>query len=245
MSTILAVDTSTSVNTVSLCQRLPSSSEIALLAETVVECRRLHSERLLSTVEWVLQEAGVELDHIDALAVSIGPGSFTGLRIGVATWKGLAYGLQKPLLGIPTLDAMTHVMPLESGLLCPLLDARMKEVFGAVYRFAAGHREKVLPDCACPIETFLNTSPFSTLEGASPPVFLGDGARLYRERILAVLPSARFASGPLSLPRASAVALEAFARMDAGDPGDPGMVAPVYLRKSQAEILRDEKAGNA
>lgn len=246
MSTILAADTSTTVNTVALCRRILDSSgapEMVLLAETVVECRRLHSERLLATVEWVLREAGVDLDAVDMLAISIGPGSFTGLRIGAATWKGLAFGLQKPLVGVPTLDAMTQMILCESGLVCPLLDARMKEVFGAVYRFEAGRREKVEPERACAIETLLELPVFSSgFEGISP-LFLGDGARLYRERILTALPAARFAPGPLSVPRASAVAAEAFARLDAGDYGDAALVAPVYLRQSQAEILRAARAG--
>jgi len=209
----------------------------------VVECRRLHSERLLATVEWVLREAGVELEAVDALGVSIGPGSFTGLRIGAATWKGLAFGLRKPLMGVPTLDAMTRVLPLESGLVCPLLDARMKEVFGAVYRFEAGRREKVAAERACPIEALLELPVFSAAQGNTGPLFLGDGARLYRERILAALPSAWFAPGPSSVPRASAVAGEAFARFEAGESSDPALVTPVYLRQSQAEILRAEKAG--
>ena len=83
---ILAADTSTSVNTVAVCEGAH------VVAETVVDCGRAHSERLLATVDWVLNEAGLALNGLDALAISIGPGSFTGLRIGAATWKGLEIG---------------------------------------------------------------------------------------------------------------------------------------------------------
>lgn len=219
---ILAADTGSPVNTVCV------SRDGHILAETVALSGRRHSERLLETVDWVLAEAGLGLEDIEALAVSVGPGSFTGLRVGVATWKGLAVGRRLPLLGVSTLDAMTRVAVFQNGLVCPLLDARMKEVFGAVYSFHDGRREKLVPERVGPVESFLEEIP-------SPALFLGDGAALYAEVIRRRVPGAVFAPPHCSVPRASAVAAEALDLLARGAPADPGAVNPVYLRKSQPE----------
>jgi len=222
---ILAADTSTSINTVALWD------DGRLRAETTAECGRAHSERLLATVDWVLHEAGCTLPDIDLLAISIGPGSFTGLRVGAATWKGLALAAGKPLAGVPTLDAMTRLSHFEDAAVCPLLDARMAEIFGACYRFTSGVREKIVPDSVCPVERLVDQAPANTL-------FYGNGAELYKARILAQRPQARFMEPALSVPRATAVAAEAAAMVAAGADTDAGRVAPIYLRKSQAEENR-------
>ncbi len=224
---ILAADTSTSINTVAL------SEDHRVLAETVVDCGRAHAERLLATVKWVLAEAGVVLKEVDMLAISAGPGSFTGLRVGVATWKGLALAADLPLVGVSTLDALARAYPLHEGTLCPLIDAKMGEVFGAIYRFENGVRHKSQADRVGPVE--------SIFEEASGVIHcLGDGARRYRERILKLNPSATFPSGALATPRASAVAEEAIELIAGGCATDPAAVAPVYLRKSQAEVAREK-----
>lgn len=230
---ILAADTSTSIITVGLCDGE------RVLAETVVACGRSHSERLIETLNWVLNEAGAALAELDALAITIGPGSFTGLRIGAATWKGLAFAAKLPLVPVPTLDAMTRLAPFHDGLVCPLLDARMGEVFGALYRFERGRREKLQSDRVCLVEKLLDGV-------ESQVVFLGDGAALYRERILRCVPQAIFVPERNAVPRATAVAAEALALLHQGIPTDPASVAPVYLRKSQAEEARAsamDKAG--
>ncbi|MBN2307581.1 MAG: tRNA (adenosine(37)-N6)-threonylcarbamoyltransferase complex dimerization subunit type 1 TsaB [Candidatus Hydrogenedentes bacterium] len=224
---ILAVDTSTSINTVAACDAG------VVLAETVVACGRSHSERLLDTVDWVLGQAGLQLGEFDALAVSVGPGSFTGLRVGVATWKGLAAGAGLGLVGVPTLDAMTRVACLDDAVVCVLLDARMKEVFGAVYEFQAGVRTKRGPESVAPVEQLLDGLPDRVL-------FLGDGALLYRDRIEERVAEPVFAPSMLMVPRAAAVAAEAEALIAAGAPAEAARVAPVYLRKSQAELAAAE-----
>lgn len=222
---ILAADTSTSTNTVAVC------SETVLLAESTVEAGRRHSERLIETVRWVLSEAGLELKAVTALAVAIGPGSFTGLRVGVATFKGLAAGLGLPLVGVPTLDAMQRNLLITDGVVCPVLDARMREVFAAAYRREDGACAKILPDQVCSIEAFIEQLP-------GPAWFLGAGATLYRERIVALMPDAQFAPPMHNVPRAAAVAEEAMRRLQDGDAAEAARVAPVYLRKSQAELNR-------
>jgi tRNA threonylcarbamoyladenosine biosynthesis protein TsaB len=222
---ILAADTSTSTNTVALC------TEGAVLAESTIEAGRRHSERLLETIGWLLREALLRMGEVDFLAIGIGPGSFTGLRVGLATFKGLAAGLGRPLVGVPTLDAMGRLIPVPRGVVCPVLDARMNEVFAAAYRWSPRGREKILRDRVCPIEEFVAQLP-------EPALFTGPGAWLYQERIAAVMPEATFAPAIHRMPRASAVAAEAVALLAAGVSSDASAVTPIYLRKSQAELNR-------
>ncbi|HOZ47862.1 MAG TPA: tRNA (adenosine(37)-N6)-threonylcarbamoyltransferase complex dimerization subunit type 1 TsaB [Candidatus Hydrogenedentes bacterium] len=223
---ILAADTSTSINTVAVCDG------DAVWVETVAQCGRRHSERLIETVHWVLREAGLELRDLDALAISNGPGSFTGLRVGVATWKGLALGAGLPLVAVPTLDALARCAGIYSGDACPVIDAKMGEVFGAFYEFTDGQRMKRTEDRVCPVESLL-------CEARQHTFVFGDGAERYRERIEACAPSVRFLPKAAGLPRASCVAAEACALLEVGASADPALVAPVYLRKSQAEENRE------
>lgn len=225
----LAADTSTSINSVALCDGE------RLLCESTADAGRRHAERLLSTVDWVLGESGATLDDVKLLAVSVGPGSFTGLRIGVSTLKGLALSKRLPLIGVPTLDAMTHLAPGMDGTVCVLLDARMHEVYAAVYEIRDGSRERRTPDMVARVETVLDRCPANTL-------FIGDGAEAYRDRIQEKIPTARFLPSASNVPRASAVALEAYRLDQDGAAGNAGDVNPVYLRQSQAEAARGEKA---
>ena len=222
---ILGLDTSTSVNTVAICDN------DTVLVELVVECGRAHSERLMSTIDWALREAGMAVTNLDALAVSVGPGSFTGLRIGVAAAKGLALAAHLPLVAVPTLDAMARIGAFEDRVVCPLLDAKMREVFGAAFAFTAGDRKTLLAPCVAPVQELLHHLPPDT-------VFFGDGADLYRDIIKAELPAARILGGPFRAPRASSVCAEATWRVAQGCSTDPGAVAPVYLRMSQPEMMR-------
>ncbi len=224
---ILAVDTTTSICAVGVCRGE------RLLAETIVDCGRTHTERLVMTVDWVLSETSLSLDDLDALAVTVGPGSFTGLRVGVAAMKGLALGKRLPLVPVPTLDAMTRLGAFHDGCVCPVLDAKMGEVFGAVYRFAEGKRTKATEDLVVPVEQLLEHVEDTT-------TFLGDGTAVYGDRIRAGVRHARFAPSLCAVPRASAVALEAAALLEQGVSTNPSEVAPVYLRKSQAEQNRDQ-----
>ena len=240
MPIILAADTSTTSNSVALCR------DTIVLAEATVQGGRRHSERLIPTIDWLLGETGLGLSDIDLLAVSIGPGSFTGLRIGAATWKGLALANHLPLIGVPTLDAMTRLSAFPpSGYLAVVLDARMKEVFAAVYRYEKGLRQTVVEACVCPPNTLiarLETLPdFAT----SDLGLVGDGAVLYRDIFLGQWPDATIADPGLGVPRASAVAQEALALRAAGVSEDGAQVEPVYLRKSQAEVNRDKKLASA
>jgi tRNA threonylcarbamoyladenosine biosynthesis protein TsaB len=229
MTTVLAFDTATAVTSVAVIRGE------AVLAETLVNCHRLHSERLLETMRWVLREAGLGLAEIDLLAVSAGPGSFTGLRIGAATAKGLAFAAQKPLIAVPTLDALAANLPLQDGTLCVLIDARMREVYGAAYRFAGGARETVVPAGVGALERLLE-------QVAGDVYLMGDAVAPYREQILARLPQARLLPERVGVPRASSVAAEALELLRRGAVTDPALMAPVYLRQSHAEMARAAQA---
>ncbi|MEK7792932.1 MAG: tRNA (adenosine(37)-N6)-threonylcarbamoyltransferase complex dimerization subunit type 1 TsaB [Candidatus Hydrogenedentota bacterium] len=227
---ILAADTATAYNTVALVD------DGGLLAETVVRAGRRHSERLVATVDWVLSEAGCALKDVDLLAISIGPGSFTGLRVGASAWKGLALAANLPLIGVPTLAAMTRVTAFSDEIVVPLLDARMSEVFGAVFSFVAGHRSRLTEDRVCPVSSILENVP----PGAA---FFGDGAELYRAAITQRVDRARFLPPEFNAPRAGAVAAEARELFAAGAIADPDAIAPVYLRDSQPEEARKAVSG--
>jgi tRNA threonylcarbamoyladenosine biosynthesis protein TsaB len=222
---ILAADTSTPYLAVALREGT------RVLAETVVYADRKHSERLLTTVDWVLQEAGAALSDVDALAVAIGPGSFTGLRVGVSAFKGLALAAVLPLVPVPTLDAMARLLPEREGTLCPMLDAKMGEVFAAAYRYDGCERVTLRPARACSVE--------DALDGLDGPVTVfGDALQRYAARILDALPHAVLIPFLYDSPRASAVAAEAEQLLSRGLPADPSAVSPVYLRGSQAEENR-------
>lgn len=225
---ILAADTATGVNTVSLL------GGKQVLAETVVFCPRAHSERFVDTVDWVLTQAGKTLGDVDLLAVSAGPGSFTGLRVGVAAMKGLAAGAGLPLAGVSTLDAMAHLVPGYTGALCCMLDAKMGEVFAAAYRCECGTPEKVLADSVGLAGDF-------AARVESPVLYMGDGAETYWEQIRQVSPGASLVVPALAGPRATGVALAALAIGDALD-SEPALVSPVYLRRPQAERARGSRA---
>ncbi len=234
---ILATDTSTRHCSVALCRVNPIDGACDVMAQLMADRHKLHAERLLDSMRWTLDAAGATLKEVDCLAVSIGPGSFTGLRVGAAAWKGLAFALRLPLAPVPTLDAMSRLNTVMDGLVVPMLDARMDEVFGAVYRFTNGHREKRTPDRVCRVEELFSDAMAHT----GPLLVLGDGAWRYRDRILQCAPHAHFADGPRGIPCAAAVAAEAAALLRGGVDADPAKAAPRYLRASQAEQARAER----
>ncbi len=225
---ILAADTGTRINTVAVWR------DGAALAESVADCHRAHSERLLETTRAVMREAGIELADVDALAIAVGPGSFTGLRIGVSAWKGLALGANLPLVGVSSLEALAQPFRGLSRPVCALLPARLEEVFAAVYPSERGACAMLEP-VAAPLNEVLRETP----PGA---VYTGEGAHQHRNAIERLDPAAIFAPRLLASPRASAVADVANALLEAGVCSDPAAVRPLYLRKAQAERLREQAA---
>jgi tRNA threonylcarbamoyladenosine biosynthesis protein TsaB len=230
---ILAVETSTLTGGTALLE-----------GDTVVaECRLslavTHSERLLPAVDRVLQASGLRLADVDALAVSLGPGSFTGLRIGLSTMKGLAFATGKPLWGIPTLDALAWGLPFADSPVCPVLDARKGEVYSALYRTAGGRLERLWDHRAVTPEALAAAL---AQERPGPVVFLGDAATQFAPVFRRLLgDAARFAPPAQRLPSAVTVADLARAALERGESMDPAALVPLYLRRSEAELGRERQ----
>lgn len=185
-------------------------------------------------VDNCLKSAGLHMEELDAFAVAKGPGSFTGLRLGISTVAGFSLGAGKPSVGIETLRAMALSSPRRDHLICPLLDARKNEVYGAMFRFVDGHLARMAEDVLEPAEVFLGR-----IEGKA--LFLGGGSVHYREKIESLLGArALFAPETPDISVAAAVgflALEDFKKKERGDI----VIKPRYIRRCEAEIKREEK----
>ncbi|MFO7294866.1 MAG: tRNA (adenosine(37)-N6)-threonylcarbamoyltransferase complex dimerization subunit type 1 TsaB [Caldicoprobacter sp.] len=230
---VLAVETSSAVISVAIVD------EQRLLAEYILNQERNHSQKLVPAVEQVLEDASLALKDIDVFGVAYGPGSFTGLRIGVATVKGLAQALNKPVVGIPTLDGLAFNLAGAGGLICPIMDARRAQVYTSVYRWSGDRLERMEDYMAVSIEKLMEV-----LNGWNEPVyFCGDGIFAYRSVIEEKMGGrAMFAPPTHAMQRASSVAWLALERALAGDTQNYWELQPFYLRKSQAE-QRFKKCG--
>ena len=216
----LAVESATLVASIAV------GDDETIIAEVTSHSARTHSERLLPMVDQALALAGISLAQVDRLVVSAGPGSFTGLRIGLATVKGFAHARQLPIYPVSTLEGMAWQQQTE-GLIVPLLDARKAQVYAAVYRRQANGLLTVLPPTAIALTELLQNV------GCQPALFVGEGASLYRQRIITEVPASRFSSALHNWPRAGSLALLAW--QDGRQPVDVKLLRPDYLRASSAE----------
>jgi tRNA threonylcarbamoyladenosine biosynthesis protein TsaB len=224
---ILALETATGRGSVSLTRGgLPG---FRLLAECTIEQEITHSRRLLGSVRWVLEAAGIDWQDLDAVAVSCGPGSFTGLRIGMAAAKAFAMAASKPLIGVGTLDALALASPMGPGLVCCLLDARKQEVYRAFYRLGEdGLPVQVSPPAVLPPARLLDSI-------AEPVLLVGPGAMVYKE-LWAGRKGVTLLPDHLAQPCARHVGLLAAHKLAAGTLLEPALAAPLYVRASEAEI---------
>lgn len=207
------------------------------MAEYTVNFKKTHSQTLLPMIHQMVSLLEIELSTIDAIAVSGGPGSFTGLRIGSATAKGLGFVLNKPLIHIPTLDATAYNLFGASGLICPIMDARRNQVYTGIYRFEREF-EVVMEQAAMEIGELL-----SRLNACGERViFLGDGVPVYEDRIREqMVQPFDFAPANDNRQRAASVAALGAVYYTAGKFETAAEHKPDYLRKSQAEREREEK----
>jgi tRNA threonylcarbamoyladenosine biosynthesis protein TsaB len=221
---LLAIETSGTVGSVAL------ATPARCVAELVVEAGQSHSQQLLPAIDRLLQQAGIDWPQIDGIAVSLGPGSFTGLRIGLSTAKGLAMAAAKPLLGVPSLDALANQGKGQGLPICALIDARKKEVYAAFYREnSAGEMERE--------SDYLALTPAALAERITEPTFLlGSGVELYRERLTEQLGDrARIADPTRFFARAASVGQLAMAKFLKQDFLSPD-AGPLYVRASDAEL---------
>ena len=181
---------------------------------------------------------GIELDAVDAIAVTSGPGSFTGLRIGVTTAKALALALNVPVIGVPTLDVIAHNMTHTPHLICPIMDARRNQVYTSLYQWQEEMLTRLTDYKACDVEELI----LELKKKENQVIFLGDGIGVYQEKIRELLGSqALFAPSFLCLQRASTLLEVAKTRFMNHDVVDAAEFVPMYLRKSQAERERLER----
>ncbi|MHB8170577.1 MAG: tRNA (adenosine(37)-N6)-threonylcarbamoyltransferase complex dimerization subunit type 1 TsaB [Thermincolia bacterium] len=212
-----------------------------VIAERFVNNKLTHSQNLMPMIDQVLKDAGVKPGVLKGLAVSIGPGSFTGLRIGLAAAKGMAQVLNIPLVGVPTLDILAYNLAGLPGLICPILDAKKQQVYTAVYK-----RAEQPSRCPIKLTDYLALSVeelVEVLKGYDEPVtFLGDGVAPYRGQLEEKLGDrAAFASPINNLPRGSAVALLGLDKLLSGEGQDWLFLEPTYIRRSEAEVTWEMK----
>ena len=208
------------------------------VAEYTMNHKKTHSQTLLPMVDKVVKMSEVPLADIDAIAVAAGPGSFTGLRIGSATAKGLGLALGKPVVPVPSLDGLAYRAACYSGIICPLMDARRNQVYAAAYHITDGRLVNVIGQKASDIKEIL-----SELESTGEDVlFLGDGADVYKDVIMEKTES-RFSFAPAHISKQSAasVAMLGIIYYNEGRYESAAEHRPFYLRKPQAEREREEK----
>ncbi len=232
---VLGIDTSSNPASCAV------SDNETVLAEFYINNKKTHSQTLLGMIDSVKSILELDLSEIDVLAVSKGPGSFTGLRIGSATVKGLALALEIPVAEISTLEMMAYQMYAFEGLICPVMDARRSEVYTGIYRFEKEELVTVKPDTAIPVSELINI----LNDLGQPVIMLGDGVCVNEDRIKKdIKVEIKFAPGFINRQRASALCLLARKYALKGELTDGDMHRPVYLRVSQAERERAERIQN-
>lgn len=224
---ILSIDTSS----------FPASAAIiddaVILGEYVIRNQRKHSQNIMVMVERLFDDLNMNISEMDAFAVTVGPGSFTGLRIGISTVRAFAQAMQKPAIAVNTLEALAYNFACtENTIIIPMLDARRDEVFTAAYSFNNGAMEEIMAPSVMTIDEIKG------LFSDGNVIYTGDGAIKNRE---ALSEHGIIAPANLCEVRAASVATLALKKAENGDVCGYGEVKPLYLRKSQAEREYEER----
>jgi tRNA threonylcarbamoyladenosine biosynthesis protein TsaB len=233
---ILAIETSTLLGGVAV-----ADDSSGLIAEVRLNVKSTHSERLMTEIDHVMKRSGLQVSDIDAFAVSIGPGSFTGLRIGVSTVKGFSYATGRPIVTVPTLEAFAWNFPFSRYPVCTLLDARKKEVYAALFRWVNGDFDRLIGETSTKVDMLLEK--IKAGEGKDDGrffekiIFAGEGALLYGKEITDVLGGrAIFAPPDKMVPSPSAIASVGLRKVLREEFSEPVSLVPLYVRRSEAEI---------
>lgn len=229
---VLAVDTSASVAAVAVMDNE------TLLGEYILNHKKTHSQKLMPVINDIMKNLEIGPSDIDIYAASSGPGSFTGLRIGITTIKAIAYAAQKPVVSVPTLDSLAYNVPLYESLVCPIMDARNNQVFTAVYKWEKNIPVNITEYMGIPISELVDI-----IKGKNKKVvFVGDAVDMHREFLMKELQDkCEFAPGNILLQKASSVAQIALYRASQGILENCFDMVPFYLRKSQAEREYEKK----
>lgn len=224
---ILGIDTTTRIASIGLVRDgVPLAEESRVAASN-------HTDTLLPLITDLLMQTGVALTDIEGIGVSLGPGSFTGLRIALSTVQGLAYALGSKVVGVSTLEALACTVTGWDGTICPILDARKGEVYAAFFRRdRRGLVERLTPDQVCIPESLLQNCP-------TPCVFIGDGVETYGKLIREMCgPAVSLLPFATHHARGSVVAYMAWERLRLGEYDDLNTLVPRYVRKPEAEFKR-------
>lgn len=230
---VLGIDTATRVAGAAV------AGDDRLISERLIHNLQTHSQNIIPMISQVMDDAGLKPADLHGIAVTGGPGSFTGLRIGMSAAKAMGLALNLPVISISTLKALAWNLYRAEGLICPILDAKKNEVYTCAYRSGDSGLEEVFSSAAL--------SPGQLIDylkefGAEKVNFLGDGVPVYGDTIKTALGGrAIFAPMINAFPRAGAVAELGLAKLRAGSLADPTFLQPVYLRRSEAEITWEQK----
>jgi len=221
---IIAVDTSTTSCSVAVVD------EDSLLAEMTIVRDQTHSKHLMGIIHTVIGFSGLAISAVDGFAVTRGPGTFTGLRIGISTVKGLALASGKPIVGVSSLDALAEQCACSGYLICPMIDARRGEVYFSRYRFQDGMLKKEIVEGVLPPDQAVR-------DINEPSLFVGSGALLYQDVLVQTLGKwMSFALPSQHTIRASTVARLSLRRFEKADTNDVSTFTPQYIRKSDAQV---------
>jgi len=229
---LLAIDTTTRICTAAL------GDHEKIRAEYLLNVKNTHSQRLMPLIISLLKDSGIGKNQLEGVAVNIGPGSFTGIRIGMATAQGLSQGLHIPVVGVMTLDALAEACTFYSGLICPILDARKNQVYTALYRGGSAGPEMLQPAAALSIGELGHM--LSAYE--EEVIFLGDAVESFRGELKLIL-GERYREAPLSsrFNRASLVLQKGIKVWQEKGPVSPYALKPFYIRLPEAEKRLWEK----
>lgn len=228
---VLSLDSSTQCATCAILE------DDKLLGEISFNYKKQHSVVLMPMVQNLLKNSGCDIDDIDGFVVSKGPGSFTGLRIGMAVVKGLSQGSNKPFVSVSTLDSLANNMAFSDGLICPIMDALRSNVYTAVYKFSNNQLERLTEYMAISIDELISL----LKEHDDMVTFIGDGVPIFKEKLSAELSSVRYAPAHLNIASSASLARIGIDLLKNGANDDIYTSSPIYLRKSQAEREYDEK----
>lgn len=225
---VLAIDTATACGVIGLNEDGRPVAEVSLISQET------HSARLLPSIEWLLKTADWKMTDIDGFGVTLGPGSFTGLRVGLSTIKGFAWALRKPVAGLNSLCVLASQYRDERFSIVPMLDARKERVYGAAFRWRGNALETAVPPCDVPAGELI-----SQIQEAV--VCFGGGARKYKSAIESMRRNdVTFAPLEFDHPRGATISRLAFEALSKGETLDIYSAEPIYMRMSEAELKRRE-----
>ncbi|MDD4570099.1 MAG: tRNA (adenosine(37)-N6)-threonylcarbamoyltransferase complex dimerization subunit type 1 TsaB [Tepidanaerobacteraceae bacterium] len=238
MTYILGIDTSSIVSTIAIL------NEEKLLAEYIVNNKKTHSEKMMGVIDQVFEDSGITVSDIDVVAVAKGPGSFTGIRIGMACAQGIAHALKKPMIGVNTLDGLAYNIMGEGTFLCPMMDAQRQEVYTSLYRWEGGYLKRLWDYQLIKVDRLLE----NLLALQERVITLGDGIPLLKKSFRdnpnnKVVENIVWSHPAFSMPRASSIAAVALNEYTLGNIEDCFSIKPFYIRKSNAEEKWEERHG--